>query len=314
MEMGRVRTAAVAAQSRAAGRAAAVRRNAVTVRQTVRHADRATVDGRTRASRAVAGSASGGGESTRERSETRSSTADRSRESRGGESWRNESRDGATRSERSFDRSERDSGRTDRSFDRNDRSTRSNDRSYGRNESRSNGSYGRNDRSYGRSDRSYGRNDRSYGNRSYGNRTPYYASGRVSRIHRYGSGYRIYIVGSPYPFFIPEVYYRSGRFRVGLSIRLGGYYNPLGYYDYYDGDYYDGRSASVGGLRGVVESVDYRRDTFVVRNDATGSFVTVVARDRRQVRPGDYVELSGEWNRSGLFQAYDIDLLDEARR
>ena len=151
---------------------------------------------------------------------------------------------------------------------------------------------------------------------SYGNRQPYYGQGRISQVHRYGGGYRIWIVGSPYPFFIPEAYYRSSRFRIGLSIRLGGYYNPLGYYDYYDGydDGYYSRGNSRGELRGTVESVDYRRDTFVIRNEATGSFVTVVLRDRREdVRTGDFVEVSGDWTRNGVFEAYDVDQLDYDR-
>ncbi|HVS31716.1 MAG TPA: hypothetical protein VMS98_09695 [Thermoanaerobaculia bacterium] len=146
------------------------------------------------------------------------------------------------------------------------------------------------------------------GGRRY-TRQPYYAHGRVSRVARYGSGYRVWIGGAPYPFFIPGSYYHRDRFRVGLSINLGGFYNPLGYYDYYDAGY--GRSYSRGELRGYVESVDYRRDTFVIRNEATGSYVTVVMRDRRrEVRPGDYVELYGDWSRSGLFTAYDVDRLN----
>ncbi|HVT04427.1 MAG TPA: hypothetical protein VHL58_13750 [Thermoanaerobaculia bacterium] len=171
---------------------------------------------------------------------------------------------------------------------------------------------------------------------SYDHRQPYHANGRVSGIHRYGNGYRVWILGAPFPFFIPEAYYLRHHFRVGLNISLGGYYNPLGYYDYYDGyDRYDsyggygggydgyraydgyrgGGSSSRGELRGTVESVDRGRNTFVVRNDATGSFVTVVMRDRgERVRAGDYVELSGDWTRSGLFEAYDVDQVDDEDR
>jgi hypothetical protein len=146
------------------------------------------------------------------------------------------------------------------------------------------------------------------------NRQPYHARGRVSRVAPYGSGYRVWVGGAPYPFFIPSAYYNRNRFRVGVTLNIGGYYNPRGYYDYYDG-YRDGRGYSDGVLRGTVESVDYRRDTFVIRNDATGSFVTVVVRDRRDnVRPGDYVEISGDWTRSGVFQAYDVDRLDDGYR
>ncbi|HUP49708.1 MAG TPA: hypothetical protein VNA04_13055 [Thermoanaerobaculia bacterium] len=140
-------------------------------------------------------------------------------------------------------------------------------------------------------------------------RQPYRAHGRVSRVARHGGGYRVWIAGAPYPFYIPAAHYHRDRFRVGLLISLGGLYNPRGYYDYYDARY------SRGTLRGYVESVDYRRDTFVLRNEATGSFVTVLMRDRRRdVRPGDYVELYGDWSRSGLFQAYDVDLLPDRYR
>jgi hypothetical protein len=174
-----------------------------------------------------------------------------------------------------------------------------------RNDGYRNGSNNRND--------SY-RNGNRGGSYGYGNRQPYYAHGRVTRIDPWNGGFRIYVGGAPFPFFVSDSYYRRNHWRVGIDIQLGGYYNPLGYYDYYDG-VYDGRAYSNGALRGTVESVDYRRDTFVLRNDATGSFVTVAARSRRdEVRPGDYVELAGDWSRSGIFEAYRVDLIDAYRR
>lgn len=200
---------------------------------------------------------------------------------------------------------------------------------------RGNGSWdrnrGSNDRNRGTYDRNRGnnggdwRNGRSsrdsYNHGRYDNRQRYSHNGRVTRYNRYGGGYRVWIAGVPYPYYVPLAYWSPSRFRVGVSISLGGYYNSLGYYDYYDpyydgGSYYDSRVTSRADLRGVVESVDYRRDTFVVRNEASGSFVTVLLRDRndRDVRPGDYVELSGDWTRSGVFQAYDLDVLDYERR
>ena len=245
-------------------------------------------------------------------------------EVRGERAPRSEVRDG---SYRNSDRSTRN-GSNDRSTrnGNNDRSTRngSNDRSYrngnnDRNRNNNNDRYRNNDRSdrgrYDRDRNDRGRNDnyRSDRSRSYGRsdshyRQPYWSHGRVSRVHRYGGGYRIWIVGAPYPFYIPLAYYRHDRFRVGLSIRLGGYYNDGGYYDYYDGE-------SDGAIRGTVECVDYRHDSFVVRNDATGSFVTVLSRDRRiHVRAGDYVELAGEWTRSGVFTAWDVNFLEDQYR
>lgn len=134
---------------------------------------------------------------------------------------------------------------------------------------------------------------------------PFYANGRVSRIDRHRAGYRVWVAGARYPFFVPDRYYHRDRFRVGVVINIGGIFNPAGYYDYYDG-----RGYSRGDLRGFVESVDYRRQTFVIRNEATRSFITVVARDpHRRVRPGDYVELYGAWSRRGIFRARDIDIL-----
>jgi hypothetical protein len=214
------------------------------------------------------------------------------------------------REDRSTDRNRteaRSRGREDRSTDRSEARNRG---TFDRSEARDRGTLERNRHSGGAyRDSSRGRSD----HRSYGNRQHYFHHGRISRMHRYGGGYRVWIIGAPYPFFVPDAYYHRNRFRVGLTIRLGGYYNPLGYYDYYDGyGSYDRRPHSSATLRGVVESVDDRRGTFVIRNEATGSFVTIGARDRRRdVRPGDYVEVYGGWNRSGLFDAYDVDLLDD---
>lgn len=244
-----------------------------------------------------------------------------SNETRGGRSTvrreraavRSEARRGNNSSNRSINR-QAGERRQQRSYDRNrgESRSRSRSRSYDRDRSsRSRQHTWRGD------SRSYYNGGRSFYNRQPGTtRQPYYTRGRVSRIDSFRSGYRVWIGGAPYPFFIPSAYYHRNRFRVGLVIGLGGYYNPLGYYDYYGGDrYYNDRAYSRAELRGIVESVDDRRDTFVVRNEATGSFVTVEMRDRRRdVRPGDYVEIDGEWMRSGLFRAYDVELLDPEYR
>jgi hypothetical protein len=163
---------------------------------------------------------------------------------------------------------------------------------------------------------------------SFRGRTPSYYNGRIDRFERWNGGFRVYLGGAPYPFFVPEAYFRSHGFRVGLSLRLGGFYNPLGYYDYYDpytygaaygayGPYY-GSTVTSGDLRGVVESVDYRRGTLVLRDDISGNFVTTQMRgsDRMldSLRPGDYVELQGDWVRGGIFEAYRADLLDNRDR
>jgi hypothetical protein len=159
---------------------------------------------------------------------------------------------------------------------------------------------------------------------------PFHHRGQVSRFTRHRGGYYVY-VGAPYPFYVPHRYWRPNRFRVGLSVHLGGYYNPRGYYDYYDDDddryygryrSYDRRGDDRYGekrfieatLTGVVESVDERRARFVLKNDATGNLVTVsmlMAEGRRQVRPGDHIAIEGEWTRLGVFDAIEIDLVDD---
>ena len=226
---------------------------------------------------------------------------------------RNETRNWNNNQNRNFDRNN-----NNRSFDRNNNNRSYDNRNYDRNRT-----YDRNrgydNRSWDRN-RSYDRN-RGYAP-SYGRGNAFYHDGRISRIEHWNGGYRIYLGGFGYPFFVPEARFRLFNWRVGLSIHLGGYWNPLGYYDYYDGvdPYYGGgygyapTVATSAALRGIVESVDYRRGSMVVRNDATGSFVTVMMQgnDPRfdSLRSGDYVDLSGDWVR-GYFQAYRVDNIDD---
>jgi hypothetical protein len=157
---------------------------------------------------------------------------------------------------------------------------------------------------------------------TYGGRTPYYHNGRVSHFQRYGNGYRVWIGGATYPFFVPLSYWDPWRFRVGVSINLGGWWNPLGYYDYYDGytdgyrdsyyrndDYRDGRVYRTEQISGRVEDYDYRRRVALIRDDVTDRLVTVYmhSRDARlnHLRPGDYIEIEGGW-KNGIFEAYRV--------
>ena len=63
----------------------------------------------------------------------------------------------------------------------------------------------------------------------------------------------------------------------------------------------------------MVEAVDLRRGTLFVRDD-NGAFVRVVMRgyDRLadDVRIGDVIDLSGDWTRTGVFEAYRIENLN----
>jgi hypothetical protein len=185
----------------------------------------------------------------------------------------------------------------------------------------------RNNRGYSSESYRNGGNDRSRGgyrnNRpSYDNRGrhSYSIGGRISRFLHETGGYRIWVDGGRYPVWIPEArIHLFPHLRVGLSLNFGGYYDPLGYveaYDYYNDGYGYGGAYSTGGLlRGVVETVDYRRGTLVLRDETSGSFVTAVIRDRRleSLRPGDYAEISGDWTRAGVFEAIRLENVDGGR-
>ncbi|HEX3578630.1 MAG TPA: hypothetical protein VHY33_08720 [Thermoanaerobaculia bacterium] len=246
---------------------------------------------------------SGSQDQTQSRRETAPQTYQRS-ETRSGGSWnRNETRNNST-----FDRSQTRS----ESWNRND--TRGN-RSFDRSQA---DSFRNNNRSYDRS-QSYRNNRPQFDDRG---RRSEFVEGRVSRFVHERGGYRVWVDGGRFPVWIPEARISLfPRLRVGLSIRFGGYYDPLGYldaYDYYNDGYYGGGyggAYSSGLLRGVVETVDYRRGTMVVRDDVSGSFVTTLIRDRRleTLRPGDYVEVAGDWTRSGLFEGLRLEDVRDGR-
>jgi hypothetical protein len=265
----------------------------------------------------------GGGHDSARSSDHHERGGDRS--STRGESRQNWNRGSSSGSEtRTFDRGRSENRSNDRSFnDRNfDRGRSNNDRSFndrnfdrGRTESFRNNNNFRNDH----------RGDFRGSRGSFDHGRPFFHEGRVSRYVRYGGGYRVWLVGASYPFFIPEARFRLfPHFGVGVSIRLGGYYNPLGYYDYYDGvygggSYYDGYGspASVSGdLSGIVESVNFRTGIVLIRDRASDRIVRVTMRDDDprfgDLRIGDYVELSGDWTRIGTFEAYRVYNRDEA--
>ena len=173
------------------------------------------------------------------------------------------------------------------------------------------------------------------GRAPYSNHERVSSYGRVNRFERWHGGYRVWIGGGLYPIFVPFDRWRLFPLRIGLNIRFGGFWDPLGYWSVYDYSPYDGYYGGVyaggygggyndhydtaytrGEIRGVVESVDLRRGTMVLNDDISRQFVTVtLPRDRRldDVRPGDYVEFSGDWSRRGIFEAYRLERFDEGR-
>jgi len=159
--------------------------------------------------------------------------------------------------------------------------------------------------------------------------------GHINRYERSRGGYNVWFVGSPYPYWVTESYFRGHRISVGLDIRLGGifrngsvyvdvlgypgdpYYNDPYYNDgyYEDGYYANGGYADNGLLSGIIDRVDRRTETLFVR-DARGGIVAVDMRsidwrrsrlDINDLRPGDRATFSGSWVRGGLFSALRID-------
>lgn len=158
-------------------------------------------------------------------------------------------------------------------------------------------------------------------------------SGKVRSFNRERDGYRVQLDNNR-SYFVPERYIRNrNSFRVGIDIRLGGVFRGGDVYvdscDYpAGGGYYDSYDSGAGSSRydrtvsGRVERIDFRDDTLVLRDDATGRFVTVDMRraDRRSrsvdlndLRRGDYVSLSGEWVRGNVFSASRVDTVSNGR-
>ncbi|HKS22894.1 MAG TPA: hypothetical protein VJZ76_08870 [Thermoanaerobaculia bacterium] len=186
--------------------------------------------------------------------------------------------------------------------------------------SRNNGSYRDNNGSYRNENHSYRNETRN--NNHYSDR------GRIRSFTRERDGYRVFVEGARYPYWVP--FSRLGRhqLRVGIDIRLGGIFNgtyvdvdALGwpgdpYYNdgYYDGGGYYNDGYADGYLSGRVERMDFRRGTMLLRDDRSGRTVEVDMRptagrrglDFGDLRPGDRVTLQGSWDR-GYFHAYRID-------
>lgn len=114
----------------------------------------------------------------------------------------------------------------------------------------------------------------------------------------------------------PRFENRDRDFRGGLSINVGGVFRGGGIavgvgrvpYAYAPVAVY-----SNGLVRGVVEQVDYRDGTMLVRDDATGSVIRAEIAGGYglgSLRSGDYVQLTGQWLGGGIFNAVRIDNLN----
>jgi hypothetical protein len=281
------------------------------------------------------------GESSQTRVETRGERGDRqavrSNENNARSEVRNDTRTEARTENRDAQARTRESAR---SYERND------NRGSSRNENR--GSYNNNNRSESRgsynNNGSYNRNDAYRGQtrqrEAYRNGIPR-SDGRISilgRINRYNrerGGYRVWVGGSNYSYWVPETYFGRRGISIGLDLRLGGifrngsvvvdvlgwpgdpYYNDPYYNDgyYNDGGYGGGYSSYDNGyLRGVVDRVDFRTQTLWLDSDRGLVAVDMRSVDRRgsrldlsDLRRGDRVSLTGTWLRGNVFGANRID-------
>jgi hypothetical protein len=159
--------------------------------------------------------------------------------------------------------------------------------------------------------------------------------GRVTNITRERSGYRVTLDRGGYSFWLRDL--ESGRgtrgrggLRVGINIRIGGTYEPrYGYvvadsYDWLD-DVDNGYGNRAGSLRAVVERIDIRRGSMIVRDEA-GRLITVDMshNDRRwnrnrgidlnDLHRGDRVTLAGSWARRDLFVVSHVEDFRSGRR
>lgn len=159
-------------------------------------------------------------------------------------------------------------------------------------------------------------------------------SGRVRSFSRERDGYRVYLEGARESYWIPASRFGRGHeLRIGASLHLGGIFRggivnvdildwpDYGYDPYYGGGGYYGAGYGYGNIGGVVERVDYRSGFLLLRDTRDGRTFQVDMRDTVRssrvdfgdLRPGDYVELSGSWLRNGAFAAARIDSVDTGR-
>ena len=167
------------------------------------------------------------------------------------------------------------------------------------------------------------------------------AQGRITNLYREPGGYRLQLDGRPQWYFVPASAWRGshGRdfdLRIGVAVGLGGgYYDQRGWIRCEeawidgDGDYDDrdrGDRYRDDLVAGTVMRIDYQRHVLELRDRRTGRVVIVdlhraERRSRRSrgldvsdVRRGDYVEISGDWVRGGVFRADHIESIDTHRR
>jgi len=135
-------------------------------------------------------------------------------------------------------------------------------------------------------------------------------SGRVQSFSRERNGYRVNLDRGSY--WIPESRFgnRARDLRVGVSLSLGGIFRGGVFgIDAVSWPVSSGYGYDQGYVRGVVQQVDYRTGTLILRDASTGRLFEVDMREAGgvQVGRGDYVTLSGQWIQGNVFAAYRVD-------
>lgn len=146
--------------------------------------------------------------------------------------------------------------------------------------------------------------------------------GRVRTIHRERDGYRVELDRNDESFFVPEsaLRNRSRDFRIGISLRFAGIFrNGIIVVDAVDWPPFqprrEHRYADV--LRGFVERVHHRSASLRVREERSGRLIDVDVRAPyavSEVRPGDYITLTGEWTDRNEFTATHINAVRPRHR
>jgi len=159
---------------------------------------------------------------------------------------------------------------------------------------------------------SYQRDDgnRSNDNNSYRENQRINATGKVTSFSHERDGYRVQLDRGQ-SFWVPQAKFgnRARDLRVGVSITLGGIFRGGSIYadavSWPDQGYGYGYHEAF--VRGVIERVDYRTGTVWLRDSGRLIAADVNGRSLRTLRRGEYVELSGQWIRGGVFDVARID-------
>src|SRR3954447_20537922 len=150
----------------------------------------------------------------------------------------------------------------------------------------------RNDRQRQTADR------RSNDNNGYRENQRVTMSGKVSSFNRERDGYRVQLDrGQSY--WVPQSTFgnRARDLRAGISISLGGIFRggaiQFDAVSWPEANVYRGGYGN-GYVRGIVERIDYRNATLLVRDQATGRLITAemtACSYGRNIRRGDFVRL-----------------------